>query len=489
MATATEKIDVQASLDSLLEQHNEELLNCVHCGLCLPSCPTYRVLGNENDSPRGRIYLMRRVVEGQLRKGDAFISHIDLCLGCRACETVCPSGVPYGRLLEAARVEVAEAKRGSLSTSLLRFTLNQVFTRPRLLGLLMALTRRFRDSALARLAFDSHLVKGRLHFALALLLASRSIIREQGSRGAGEQRGRGAEERGSGGAGERGSRGDIRAVKPEPFHPCTRNRSRRPDPLLPCISPDRTTRVALLRGCVMEGLFAPANRATRRVLARNGCQVIEAEGQMCCGALHSHAGEIETARRLARKNIEAFDSSGCDAVIVNSAGCGAAMKEYGELLAGDSEYAERAHEFASKVRDISEFLIERKIFPPTGRLECRVAYDAPCHLLHAQRIAGQPVELLKAIPGIEVVPLRDYETCCGGAGIYNLQHAELSADILSKKIESILESRADTVATANPGCIMQIGAGLLMDGLEIDVVHPVELLDAAYDKMYSFSRR
>jgi glycolate oxidase iron-sulfur subunit len=230
----------------------------------------------------------------------------------------------------------------------------------------------------------------------------------------------------------------------------------------------------------MEGLFGETNRATERVLARNGCELTQANGQMCCGALHAHAGQLDVARQLARRNVAAFLESGVDRIIVNAAGCGAAMKEYGGLLADDPLFADRAREFSSKVRDVSEFLIEGGIHRPAGRIERLVAYDAPCHLIHAQRITQAPADVLRAIPGVTLVPLRGFESCCGGAGIYNLQHPQLSAEILSDKIASIKESGADTVVSANPGCIMQIGAGLLLDGIEVDVVHPIELLDSAY---------
>jgi glycolate oxidase iron-sulfur subunit len=438
MATATGNIETNDSLASLLEENSEKLLTCVHCGLCLPACPTYRELGNENDSPRGRIYLMRGVVEGRVGLGESFINHIDLCLGCRACESVCPSGVPYGHLLESARAEVSRAKsdRGSVSERILRFFLNHVFTRPRLLRAGMALARWLRDSGLARLAFESNLVTGRIRFALALLVASRSQV-----------------------AGPDVRRGEQRPVEAHS---------------------DEALRVACLRGCVMDGLFKEANLATERVLARNGCKVVEAIDQVCCGALHSHAGQIEQARSLARKNIDAFLKSECDRVIVNAAGCGAAMKEYAALLSDDPEYSEPAREFSSKVRDISEFLLERGVKPPAGRLSRRVAYDAPCHLIHAQRIAHAPMEMLRAVPGFEIVPLAGYESCCGGAGIYNLKHQELSWAILSEKLDSIRAAGADTIATGNPGCIMQIGAGALLEGMDIHVVHPIELLDAAY---------
>src|SRR5438309_1806494 len=303
MATTKQDVEARGALASMLEANTDKLLTCVHCGLCLPACPTYRALGNENDSPRGRIYLMRGIVEGRLDLGGAFITHIDLCLGCRACESVCPSGVPYGHLLEAARVEVSrERTRSAQPQRLLRFVLNQVFTRPRLLQAVLTLARWFRDSGLARVAFKARIVRGRLRFTLALLIASRSPLAR------------------------------------------IRRRRRFESPMA-----DGAKRIAILRGCVMEGLFRGTNRATERVLAGNDCRLVEANGQTCCGALHAHAGELEVARRLARKNIVAFLESGADRIVVNAAGCGAAMKEYAALLSDDPLFAERAREFSARV--------------------------------------------------------------------------------------------------------------------------------------------
>jgi glycolate oxidase iron-sulfur subunit len=415
----------------------------------LPACPTYRALGNENDSPRGRIYLMRGVVEGRLTIGESFISHIDLCLGCRACESACPSSVPYGHLLEAARAEVstAKARRGSLSERLVRLVLNKVFTRPALLRAGMRLTRWLRDSGLAELAFETELVGGRLRFALALLLATRSPVVKRAQR---TNR-------------RRASTNEPRAA--------AKIESRKDE-----------IKVALLRGCVMEGLFSTTNRATERVLARNGCEIVEVEKQRCCGALHAHAGQVESARQLARANVDAFLASGCERIIVNAAGCGAAMKEYGALLADDPLYMERARAFSGKVKDITEFLAEHGIAKPVNSIKRRVAYDAPCHLYHAQRVTQAPIDVLKQVPGLELVPLSGSDSCCGGAGIYNLQHPELSGEILADKLAAIGESGADTVATANPGCIMQIGAGARMNHMHVEVIHPVELLDAAYSE-------
>ena len=447
MGTVNKQATEQTHLAVRLEANTERLLTCVHCGLCLPACPTYRALGNENDSPRGRVYLMRGVVEGKLKVAESFISHIDLCLGCRACESACPSSVPYGHLLEAARAEVstAKARRGSFSERLVRFFLNQVFTRPTLLRAGMSLTRWLRDSGLAELAFETELVGGRLRFALALLLATRSPLAKRTGRG----------HRTSVKGTDAASRADQSIAQ---------------------------MNVALLRGCVMEGLFGTTNRATERVLARNGCTLVEVERQMCCGALHAHAGQIESAKQLARTNIDAFLASDCDRIVVNAAGCGAAMTEYGALLADDPNYADKARLFSDKVKDITELLAARGITKPVNQINRRATYDAPCHLYHAQRITQAPIEVLKAVPGLELVPLRGSDSCCGGAGIYNLQHPQLSAEILADKLAAIRESGADIVATANPGCIMQIGAGARMNQMRVEVVHPVELLDAAYSQ-------
>jgi glycolate oxidase iron-sulfur subunit len=347
-------------------------------------------------------------------------------------------------LLEAARAEVstAKARRGSLAEKLTRLFLNKVFMRPARLRVAMRLTRFLRDSGLAELALEAGLVTGRLQFALALLLATRS---------------------------------------PE-VKPVSRRRALRRELIAGAEAEKRgvAAKVALLRGCVMEGLFGATNRATERVLRRNGCELVEVGKQMCCGALHAHAGQLESARQLARANIDAFLAGHCDWVVVNAAGCGAAMKEYGALLADDPQYADSASAFSRKVKDITELLVERGIAKPDREIKRRVTYDAPCHLYHAQRVTQAPLDLLKAVPGIELVPLRGAETCCGGAGIYNLQHPQLSGEILADKLAAIRESGADTVVTANPGCIMQISAGARINQLPIAVIHPVELLDAAY---------
>lgn len=407
-----------------LERAAPGLDRCVHCGFCLPACPTYLALEDENDSPRGRLLLMRGVVEGVLSLRDRDVaSHLDQCLGCRACETACPSGVPYGHLLEAARETQRRQTPGALPV--VGRILLSVFGRASLTRLSMAVARAGRAIGLARLFSKT---PGRLGFAAAMLHATRPFRRPASTRPSGN---------GSG------------------------------------------PTVGLLTGCVMEGLFGPTNRATERTLQVNGYTVVPVAGQRCCGALHLHAGDADTARQLARANIAAFERAGVNAVAVNASGCGAAMKEYQVLLADDPTWRDRATAFATKVRDVSELLAA--VGPrPGGRLAMRVTYDAPCHLVHAQRVVDAPRRILEAIPGLTLIPLVDADACCGSAGIFNLTRPDLSAAVLAPKLERITETGADLVATGNPGCLMQIGAGLQRRGSRMRAVHPVDLLDASY---------
>ena len=395
---------------------------CVHCGFCLQACPTYLTLEDENDSPRGRIVLMHALVEGTLAVDDRDVrTHIDRCLGCRACETACPSGVPYGHLLEATRATLTAKQPNAPIARAILF----VFARPALLSLAMLggrVARAMRlSSLLARLP-------GRLGFALAMLESTRAPMKRTAYRPGGD-----------------GSRGTA----------------------------------TLLTGCVMEGLFTETNRATERTLAANDYAVVRTGGQQCCGALHAHAGDADTARRLARHNVAAFEKSGVDYVVTNAAGCGAMMKEYEHLLADDPEWRHRAAGVSAKVRDVSELLAEAGP-RPGGALDVTVTYDAPCHLLHAQRVATPPLRVLGAVPGLTLVPLEGSEHCCGSAGIYNLVEPEVSATVLAPKLAHIAETRASLVATGNPGCLMQIGAGLHQAGTGVRVVHPIDLLDASY---------
>ncbi len=424
---------------SQLASHTDDILTCVHCGFCLPACPTYQVLGDENDSPRGRLYLMLAVAEGRLTASDpVFALHIDQCLGCRACEPVCPSGVRYGFLLEQARD--ARAAAGGGMDRLARLALNFFFTRPRLQNLLWAAARLFRATRIPRLLARIGSTEGRpsrIRFAMAMLAATEPQL--------GATAPPGAVERVSGASEES---------------------------------------VALLEGCVMSGLFGHVNRATERVVKASGASTAAVPPGVCCGALHAHAGELETARMLARRLIDNFEALDTQFLITNSAGCGAALKEYGEWLRDDPAYADRALDFSARVRDISEWLAAAQVAYPTP-FDARVGYDAACHLLHAQGLAELPLRLLAGVPGVEVEPLARSERCCGGAGIYGLTQRRLSHQLLQLKLEEVRESDVEWVATGNPGCLMQIGAGALIQGLQVQVIHPVELLDPLLDRQTS----
>jgi glycolate oxidase iron-sulfur subunit len=442
---------------SPLDKAKAGLDACVHCGFCLQACPTYLALDDENDSPRGRLLLMRELLNGGLTRDDPSLNtHIDRCLGCRACETACPSGVPYGHLLEATRATIADAKRLPLIGRAVLF----VFSRAPLLALVLGAARLLRATRLPSLLAR---LPGQAGAAMAMLASSGDRPRPTAYTARG--------------GGERGT-------------------------------------FAILRGCVMRHLFAHTNRATERTLVVNGYAARETPGQHCCGALHAHAGDLTGARQLARRNIEAFERSPTDFIVVNAAGCGAMMKEYGHLLADDPAWVHRARAVAVRVRDISELLAAAGPVQG-GTLGGRVTYDAPCHLLHAQRVVSPPLAVLAAIPGLEVIPLTESDQCCGGAGIYNLLEPETSALVLGRKIAHIREAfevsadgsararpgsngattraaagsvdRPDPetngkawLATGNPGCHMQIGAGMRLARIPIRVTHPVDLLDASY---------
>jgi glycolate oxidase iron-sulfur subunit len=395
---------------------------CVHCGFCLQACPTYLNLEDENDSPRGRIFLMRSLLEGTVKPDDPSVQrHIDQCLGCRACEPVCPSGVPYGQLLEATRATLRESRPAPFVARLILF----VFARPWLLRPAMFLSRILAATPIPTLLSGA---KGRLGFAMAMLAST------------------------------------GRSIERSPYN---------------AVSRGERGRVATLRGCVMDGLFSATNRATERVLKVNGYAIVDAPGQQCCGALHAHAGDLENARTLARRNIAAFEKSGAEFIAVNAAGCGAIMKEYGHLLKDDPEWHERASAFGFRVRDVSELLAAAG--PRAGgALPIRVTYDAPCHLEHAQRVTQAPLSMLAAIPGLELVPLRDSDQCCGSAGIYNLIEPATSDAVLAPKLANIRDTGVPWVATGNPGCLMQIGAGLIRAEISARAIHPVDLLDASY---------
>ena len=420
------------SLSSKLAAEGEKLLACVHCGLCLEACPTYVATGDENDSPRGRLYLMRAVAEARIPlASQSFERHIDRCLGCRACESVCPAGVDYGLLLEASRAELYRSKdRRGLQDFLLRILLTHVWLYPRRLRFLFFATRIVRDSGLPRLLRKSRLAKlisRRFEFALALLESSG-----------------------------------------------TRRRS----PTTDVVLDTAIERPALLfKGCVGEGLFKRVNAATERVLQSDGYAVQAPPNQVCCGALHAHAGDLEGARHLAKQNISAFKAAFETPVVTNAGGCGAMLKSYSHLFSDEAEWRDRAREFSARVYDVGQLITLEPIGQQPALSDEAVTYDASCHLLYGQRAADDSLAMITSIPDVHFVPLSGSERCCGGAGIYNLLEPDLSSRVLQEKLDSIRATEAMTVATGNPGCQMQIGAGAKLAGLSVDVCHPVELLD------------
>ena len=409
---------------------SDPLAPCVHCGFCLPACPTYLATGDEADSPRGRIVLMRALERGELSPRDpAVIQHLDACLGCRGCEPVCPSGVSYGRGLEVARERLFEDHGLDPLTRLVL----RVFSHERLWRPFFTLAKLFRATGIPRVLAGS----GRFGFGMGMLRATSYGTRDtsNGSRVLGHE-------------------------------------SRDPQP--GARNPTAGT-VLLFRGCVMDTLFDHVHDATRRTLEANGYRVREVEGQACCGALHEHAGDREAARALAKQNIAAFAGSD-DLIVVNSAGCGALLKDYGHLLG-----EERGARLGARVRDVTELLAVAGP-RPGGVLEADVVYDAPCHLQHAQRVHEPPLAVLGAIPGLRLRLLPGSDKCCGSAGIYSVLHPGMARAVLDDKIAGISAAvpRPEVVATGNPGCLMQIGAGLAAAGLDVRVAHPVELLDESY---------
>ncbi len=411
-----------------------DLDKCVHCGLCLNACPTYRELGLEMDSPRGRVYQMVQVSEGAPIT-PAYIEHIGLCLACRGCESACPSGVPYGRMVEQARAEIeAHIPRGRFARRLRAFLFGQLIPSRALLSIAGTLLYLYEVSGLKRLARALGLMRmlGRL--------------------------------------------GNVAQLAPSADPPFFFSQIGKTFPA------DGVCRhrVAFLSGCVANISFARLHEASVRVLQRNGCEVVVPAGQGCCGALHLHSGLPGDARALARRNIDALRDGAFDAIVSNSAGCGAMLKEYGELLAGDAAYASAAQQFAAQVRDITEFLASIELNRQMGAVDAVVTYQDACHLAHGQRIRGAPRKLLTAIPGLTLQEMAGADICCGSAGSYNIVQNEMSLQILAHKMEAVNRTRATIIATANPGCELQLEAGVRLHGNHQRVMHVVELLDLAY---------
>jgi glycolate oxidase iron-sulfur subunit len=424
-------------MSTTLARQEDKLLACIHCGLCLEACPTYVITGNENDGPRGRLYLMRAVGEGRLENtSTAFATHIDRCLGCRACEQVCPAGVEYGQLLEASREVLLQSQpKADLPNRLLRFVLRHVWLSPTRLKIFFTTSRIFRDLGLARLLLKSRLarlISPRAEFALAMLESSKEISRATAQR---------------------------RESKTLP----------RGDKL-----------VLFFKGCVGEGLFARVNRATERVLRANKFEVRSPANQVCCGALHAHAGDLDGARQLARQNIVAFESDA--PIITNAGGCGAMLTTYGHLFANDEKLAEKAAKFSARVRDVSQQLAATEMRSAPSPVDTDVTYDTSCHLMYGQRSGEASERMLRAVTGENFVALNGTERCCGAAGVYNLLQPEMSQRVLNEKLDHIKETGAALLATGNPGCQMHIGAGACLSGMKLSVCHPVEIVDEAYER-------
>jgi len=415
-------------------------LDCVHCGLCTSACPTYLETGNENDSPRGRIYLMRAVADQRLELTDTVQRHLDLCLDCRSCETACPSGVQYGRLIEPFRVGMRRAASdGSAGPRNLfeRFVLYGLFPYPRRMRWALLPARIMQQLRIDRLAEKMGLLRllpsplRRMHGLLPKLSARAEPIPE----------------------------------------------------VLPPVGP-RRARVALFSGCVASTMFDHTNWATARVLQANGCEVVTPLTQVCCGAIHYHSGSGEPALRFATDNAAAFDLADIDAVVVNVAGCGSMLKDYGhvsrELKPDRADLHHRLDDFSNKVRDVSEFLVELGPKPPTGPIPMKATYHDACHLAHAQQVRQPPRELLSLVPELDVVPLAESDICCGAAGSYNLTEPEMSDRLAERKLENILNTGAELVVTGNAGCALQIQAALRQSGHRQPVVHPMDVLDLSY---------
>lgn len=411
----------------------ENFLDCVHCGLCTSACPTYLELGTEMDSPRGRIYLMRAVTDGRAELNQEVTRHLELCLDCRSCETACPSGVQYGRLIEPFRVAMEKQNpKAKTNDWFHRWILYPLFPHPMRLRLALAPARLMQwlglDRWVERMGIPAWLPAQLRH---------------------------------------------MYAMLP---------RLRPREPALPLRLPAKGTRratVALFTGCVGEAMFHHANWATARVLRENGCDVLIPRGQTCCGAIHYHSGAEQPAIERAIQNAHALDLDAVDAVIVNVAGCGAMLKEYDHLRL-PPEHAERVKRFSRKVRDISEFLMELGPIPPKGPLPLRATYHDACHLCHAQQVRVQPRRLLELIPGLELVPLEESDICCGAAGTYNLTESEMAERLVARKVGHIRDTRPQALFAANAGCLLHISRRLRQEGQNLWTGHPVEALDRAY---------
>jgi glycolate oxidase iron-sulfur subunit len=408
--------------------------DCVHCGFCLPTCPTYALWGEEMDSPRGRIYLMKLALEGQVPLDSTFVTHMDNCLGCMACMSACPSGVKYDKLIEATRAQIERNYPRSVSDRLLRTMIFHLFPRPERLRLLLGPMRIYQRSGLQSLVRRSGILR--------LLPSSMRSMEALMPAATAETNGNALPER-------------LQAEG------------------------ERRLRVGLLLGCVQSVFFPEVNAATARVLAAEGCEVAIPGDQGCCGALMIHAGEEKEALEYARRTIDAFEHAQVDVVVTNAAGCGSNLKDYGHLLRDDPFYAERARAFSAKCRDISEVLAELEPRAPRHPIALKVAYHDSCHLQHAQGVRSQPRAVLGKIPGLQLLEIAEPALCCGSAGIYNLVNPGPARELGERKVRNALATTPDIVATGNPGCLLQLRSGLTAAGSQIPVLHMVQLVEAS----------
>jgi glycolate oxidase iron-sulfur subunit len=423
-------VDALGAFDSHRPPSLELVGECVHCGFCLPTCPTYSLWGEEMDSPRGRIHLMQQGLEGE-PLSDSMVGHFDACLGCMACVTACPSGVQYDRLIEATRAQVERRHERTRRDQALRELIFALFPHPRRLRLLRGPLRGYQ-----RLGLDRAVRRTGLLERLAPQLAAMERLAP-------------------------------RLGKPERV-------ARR----VPAAGRRRAV-VGMLSGCVQGEFFPGVNAATARVLAAEGCEVLVPAGQGCCGALSVHNGREPEAQDFARRTVEVFEAAGVDFIVVNAAGCGSSMKEYADLLADDPAYAERAAAFAAKVRDVSEVLADLGTVAPRHPLDVTLAYHDACHLAHAQGVHAQPRALLREIPGVELREIADAELCCGSAGIWNILNPEPARELGDRKAANVVATGAELLVTANPGCLMQVAASLERASVQIGLAHTIEVLDAS----------
>jgi glycolate oxidase iron-sulfur subunit len=432
--------EATAAFDALHPPDPALIDKCVHCGFCLPSCPTYMLWGEEMDSPRGRIYLMEAGLDRRTGMSPEFVRHFDACLGCMACVTACPSGVQYSPLIEATRGQIERRHPRPLADRLFRSAIFALFPFP-----------------------------ARLRVALAPLVVGQRLIRWLLPTGPSSTTGAAPS--------QSGIVARLRAMLDLAPTVTWRSLFARVPERTPAIGNRRLT-VGFLTGCVQRLAFPNVNDATVRVLAAEGCDVVAPSGQGCCGALALHAGRLDEARAFARRTIAIFDAAGVERIAVNAAGCGSSMKEYGQLLADDPAWADRARAFAARVRDVSEVVSElgepRAVRHP---MALRVAYHDACHLAHAQGVRQQPRDLLRSIPGIELVPFAEQDICCGSAGIYNLVEPETARELGDRKVARIVSTQPDIVATANPGCTLQMAAAARRTGRTLTIRHPIEILD------------